>query len=720
MDFHGLTWTDNGVDLSGSDDDKRNGLIGLLHRLGMCPSNQVSQCQAMDTGTLLQMCPRQGAHTYRIDTPNSCFPGVGFNYITTAGGINGQLGKERLLVSQNSLWILTPQADGNLVRYKGSLRNQDLAWASGSFEGGDQDYNLILQTDGNLVLYRGTQARWAASHHGLDLNWVGPPPHQLWMKDDGDLVLFRADGTIAWTLGSFGHSYPQQYGDSYDPDGRLCSTTGARDPFDGHLLFAQAQQVDGVCEPWCQPCRAGHGLKDSQCAACPPGTYKRASSGMWAEDVMSNFSLCTQCPGAMTSVAGSTSVLDCFLNCSQGLSDSDLVEARSERKNSVCNGAGAKLSTFNFSSEIVQARPIIQLSLTDLIQNVDGSVLAKMDGTKIFRCGVWYQDKWTMQPSFARTGGIMHEASNEPRAYMRFSAEHEQHLAAGRFGLDPDTPDGLTIIAMFRKMPAPDGVNTVWARVVDFSHALYFDPPSSKLMYLTATENPAEYEVKMFDDSAKMSDTENCVIRFNLEDGMWHTVVARYSEHDLKLKIDKVDSSGHLTSLGEASCTIVKPFEYREVIGLIGRSSWGAEDAYFNGDIAGVAVYGGCISDAQAVAQFRHFMTLSGAMLTGDAFGSLLEQGSPTPGTFVSAGVDFNQDDGGYVRLDELQSAYLDFGPLAFNLGSDDLDGGFTVIVAFRPVGPPFPSTARARALSACERTNYVTVVPQSMRVCLP
>ena len=96
-------------------DDKRNTLIVLLSDRGLCT---VGECQGKNNGELLNMCPHSGADFYRIDPPKSCYSAVNYNYLTNYRNTqseNGVLGRNRLLLSQNSVWMLKVQDDGNLV-----------------------------------------------------------------------------------------------------------------------------------------------------------------------------------------------------------------------------------------------------------------------------------------------------------------------------------------------------------------------------------------------------------------------------------------------------------------------------------------------------------------------------------------------------------------------------------------------------------------------------
>src|SRR4051812_7279647 len=72
--------------------------------------------------------------------------------------------------------------------------------AGGSLASADGRYRLVYQTDGNLVLYDGAT--------GLALWWsgtVGEDPGQAVMQDDGDFVVYDADGTPVWWAGTAGY-----------------------------------------------------------------------------------------------------------------------------------------------------------------------------------------------------------------------------------------------------------------------------------------------------------------------------------------------------------------------------------------------------------------------------------------------------------------------------------------------------------------------------------
>jgi D-alanyl-D-alanine carboxypeptidase len=87
--------------------------------------------------------------------------------------------------SQNSQIVLLMQDDGNLVLYGPS----GAVWATGTQGAGNA---ATMQEDGNLVVY---------SHYGIPLwdshTW-GNPGAFLKVQDDGKLVIYRADLSVAW------------------------------------------------------------------------------------------------------------------------------------------------------------------------------------------------------------------------------------------------------------------------------------------------------------------------------------------------------------------------------------------------------------------------------------------------------------------------------------------------------------------------------------------
>lgn len=104
------------------------------------------------------------------------------------------LGIEQSIKSNNGLYQLVLQGDGNLVLYgrQGRVPGGD-TWGVGDGQGGTL---AVLQSDGNFVLY-GSSGRvpggalWGS---GTD----GKGGTSLVMQDDGNLVIYRSDGSPVW------------------------------------------------------------------------------------------------------------------------------------------------------------------------------------------------------------------------------------------------------------------------------------------------------------------------------------------------------------------------------------------------------------------------------------------------------------------------------------------------------------------------------------------
>ena len=97
------------------------------------------------------------------------------------------------LISQNGLWKLKYQTDGNLVLYNAD-ESADY-WDTGT--SGQAAGYLTLQTDGNLVIYSNTGvAVWATDTDGN----LGAT---FFIRDDRNLILAAANGDILWTPNTY-------------------------------------------------------------------------------------------------------------------------------------------------------------------------------------------------------------------------------------------------------------------------------------------------------------------------------------------------------------------------------------------------------------------------------------------------------------------------------------------------------------------------------------
>lgn len=62
----------------------------------------------------------------------------------------------------------------------------------------DGRFNLVMQGDGNLVLYQGSNALWHTQTHGQ-------PGKAAVMQEDGNFVVYTAEGQALWNAGTHGH-----------------------------------------------------------------------------------------------------------------------------------------------------------------------------------------------------------------------------------------------------------------------------------------------------------------------------------------------------------------------------------------------------------------------------------------------------------------------------------------------------------------------------------
>ena len=96
------------------------------------------------------------------------------------------------LISQNGLWKLKYQTNGNLVLY--DANESQAYWETGTWNTGQAPGYVTLQTDGNLLMVGSPDigAIWAT-------NTYPHPDATFRIQDDRNLILANADGTIIWT-----------------------------------------------------------------------------------------------------------------------------------------------------------------------------------------------------------------------------------------------------------------------------------------------------------------------------------------------------------------------------------------------------------------------------------------------------------------------------------------------------------------------------------------
>jgi hypothetical protein len=101
-----------------------------------------------------------------------------------------------VLVSNNGIYRLVFQPDGNLVLYKYSVIE---LWSSGTANKGAK--GLRIQKDGNIVIFNDKAAIWAANCHGKG-------GEALSLEDDGNLVMHAPGAKVIWETGTNRNPYP--------------------------------------------------------------------------------------------------------------------------------------------------------------------------------------------------------------------------------------------------------------------------------------------------------------------------------------------------------------------------------------------------------------------------------------------------------------------------------------------------------------------------------
>lgn len=123
---------------------------------------------------ILGACAPDPFSTY-ICGPKYCASHVGANSILKTEAL---LHVDQSLYSENGLYRLLMQADGNLVIYH---KDGHAVWASNTVGSGAQ--RLLMQADGNLVLYSDNGAHWATDTFGKG------GKHAV-IQNDGKLVIY--------------------------------------------------------------------------------------------------------------------------------------------------------------------------------------------------------------------------------------------------------------------------------------------------------------------------------------------------------------------------------------------------------------------------------------------------------------------------------------------------------------------------------------------------
>src|SRR5918993_5681408 len=110
----------------------------------------------------------------------------------------GSLSVNQELRSNNGLYVLIRQGDGNLVLYEG-VRTPPLkaVWSTNTWNLPPErrPNRAAMQQDGNFVLYSTTGAEWASG------TWTFPGS-RLVLQDDRNLVIYDPNNTARWASNS--------------------------------------------------------------------------------------------------------------------------------------------------------------------------------------------------------------------------------------------------------------------------------------------------------------------------------------------------------------------------------------------------------------------------------------------------------------------------------------------------------------------------------------
>jgi hypothetical protein len=110
----------------------------------------------------------------------------------------GRLGVNHQLRSNNGLYVLIMQGDGNLVLYEGVMTPPRRAvWSTNTWNLPPErrPNRADMQQDGNFVLYSTTGAEWASGTHTF-------PGSRLILQDDRNLVIYDPNNIARWSSNS--------------------------------------------------------------------------------------------------------------------------------------------------------------------------------------------------------------------------------------------------------------------------------------------------------------------------------------------------------------------------------------------------------------------------------------------------------------------------------------------------------------------------------------
>jgi hypothetical protein len=189
------------------------------------------------------------------------------------------------------------QPDGNLVLYSGSWA----MWASNTY--GNSVAGVVMQTDGNLVIYRSNgSALWAS-------NTYGNPNSSLVMQNDCNAVIYKPGGIPIWATNTLDCTF----GITGTPFGGWWDRFGLSHPSSHHRVE-------------CEPAFGTHATKPVCNADWGPGDWSidyygpdrpvvfgvPSSAGSWSARVWAIAPTCSGAGGG--SIAGWTVFVDIYVN----------------------------------------------------------------------------------------------------------------------------------------------------------------------------------------------------------------------------------------------------------------------------------------------------------------------------------------------------------------------------------------------------------------------
>jgi hypothetical protein len=100
-----------------------------------------------------------------------------------------------LFLSSGNGYYAVFQINGNFILYKSeNITPDNIAWASGSNGKGVAPRHITMQNDGNLVIYDAEgHATWASGTQGK-----GRSPYKLVLQTDRNLVIYDGSGAAIW------------------------------------------------------------------------------------------------------------------------------------------------------------------------------------------------------------------------------------------------------------------------------------------------------------------------------------------------------------------------------------------------------------------------------------------------------------------------------------------------------------------------------------------